>query len=440
MNAKLRLWPAGLTGRVTLVLLFAIAVEFIGTVLVFGEAERLLVRSEQAHRIAEQLAVADRVLSSSPAEERARIANQLSTGHVAIGWSRDPGEITRTPQIEGAIAATFRRWEAVLGGRELRLGSVQEESGRHRLVGALAMTDGTWIRFASAEPINRWGTALENLVSLALVAAIVLAVAALLVRTLAAPLRALADAADQIGAAPQPIEVAESGPGELKRVAAALNAMQARIQGLLESRTRALVAVSHDLRTPIARLKLRLGNDGTTDIEAVRGDIEEMDDMLSSLLEFMRGGEMIGSFTRLNLASLVQTEVEREQDVGRPVTYQGADRLDVQGDPVALRRAFANLISNALKYGENARVTGRSEDGGIVIDVCDDGPGMSQSDLARATEPFFRADIARQRDTEGLGLGLAIVAQVVQFHQGEVTLTNAPQGGLCARIRLPAAA
>lgn len=431
MSTRARLWPGGLAGRVTLVLLFAIAVEFVATITIFGEAERLLVRSTQAQRIAEQLVVADRVIAATPAKRRADVAGQLSTHHVRFDWSTEPGPIKRSSGLAGVVRRSFIEWESTLAGRTMRL---QVPHGG-RLAGSLRLADGSWVRFKSAEPISRWHPTRELLASLLIVVLAVLAVAALLVHTLGEPLRALAGVAGRIGFAEGLVEIEPRGPRELRRLAEALNAMQARIRWLLESRTQALVAVSHDLRTPLARLKLR-ASEREPDRAAMIDDLDEMDAMLGSLMEFMRSGN--GAERRpLNLASLVMTEVEREEDLGRPVTYTGSARVSVSGDAVALRRVLTNLIENALKYGERAEVALRTEDGWAVLSVCDDGPGMPADELARATEAFYRGDTARSRDTGGLGLGLAIVAQVASHHDGSFALENLPEGGLCATLRVP---
>lgn len=440
MSVTARLWPSGLVGRVTLVLLAAILVEFVATAVIFGEAERLLVRSNQAQRIAEQLVVADRVLGPTRLADRNAVAARLSTEHVALAWSPEPGLGPASSPVAKIVEDVFNDWEPPLRRRDLRIRLEKGGWGGAKLSGALAMADGSWLRFHSHEPVARWKPTMELLASLLIVAAAVLAVAGLLVRTLGAPLRALANVADQIGFAHRTMELEPRGPGELKRLAGALNAMQARIRELIESRTNALVAVSHDLRTPLSRMKLRLLGRGQVDQSAMLDDVEEMEAMLASLLEFMRSGQNGGEVTRLNLASLVQTEVEREEDLGRTVSYDGPARVDVEGDPGALRRALVNLVENALKYGGAAELSLTVADGQAELAVRDHGPGMPPADLAVATTPFYRGDSARARDTKGLGLGLAIVTQVVERHGGTLALENVAGGGFRATMRLPLAA
>ena len=440
MNRRARLWPVGLTGRVIVVLLVAIMVEFLATVLVFGESERLLVRTGQAQRVAEQLVVAERVLATTPPAVRPDLARRLSTQHVSIGWTPDaPSSRPLTPFTQAA-ERVFRSWEPSLAGRQLYLrtaGDVDGNGHGSRIFGALALPDGSWLRFRSVEPVARWYLDYRTLLSMLFVALAVVAVAALLVRTLAAPLGALADVADRIGREQGVVELVPDGPGELRRVAVALNAMQHRIRQLIDDRTQALVAVSHDLRTPLARLKLRLAERGD-DRAGMRDDLEEMDAMLHSLFEFMRGGDDRGETVRSNLASLVITEVEREEDLGRPVRYDGPARLDADLHPVPIRRALANLIENALKYGGSAEVSLAQADGAVRLSVRDRGPGMPDAELAEATRPFVRGDAARARDTRGLGLGLAIVAQVAALHDGTLDLANADGGGLIATLMFPA--
>ncbi|MFZ5748414.1 MAG: ATP-binding protein [Pseudomonadota bacterium] len=438
---RIRLWPVGLTGRVTLVLLLAILIEFAGTVLLFGEAERLMLRTGEAHRVAEQLVVADRVLTRTAPDDRAHVAPGLSTRHVSFDYASAPPGTLIGGRVADAALREILSWEPSLEGRTLRLGVTRGNKGGNRMVGALQTRDGAWIHFQSREPVSRWHAPVDWLLSLLFLAGAVLVVTALLVRTLAAPLRALAQAANRIGFADSRVRVESTGPQELRRLADAFNAMQTRIAELLESRTQALLAVSHDLRTPLARMKLRLGGgERPEDRIAMRADVDEMQDMLDSLLDYLGGGSELDSdpAERTNLAALAQLIVEQQQDMGAEASYKGPDRLDAVLHRVALRRAIANLVENAIKYGGCAEVALTRDGGDAVLAVADRGPGIAAEALPHVTEPFYRADEARARSTRGLGLGLAVVARVVAAHGGTLTLTNREQG-LVAAIRLPIA-
>ncbi|WP_066547961.1 MULTISPECIES: sensor histidine kinase [unclassified Sphingomonas] len=436
---RVRLWPSGLTGRVTLVLLAAILVEFLGSVLVFGEAERLLMRNEQSQRIAEQLVVAERVIQTAAPATRVQTATALSTRHVRFDWSRQPPGIDRKSAKTAAIVSEILLWEPTLARHALRLGT-RDKGGESYLIGGVRLDDGTWLQFKSNEPLTPWATAIETLLSVAIVALAVVLVAAVLVRTLAAPLRALAAAAGEIGFEHR-VHVEGAGPRELSQLAEALNAMQDRIGQLIDTRTQALTAVSHDLRTPLSRLKMRIGAPAAAlDADAMREDVDEMEAMLTSILDFMRGGELEAP-RRIDVASLLQTIADDAADMGHDVSYAGPAGLNAMARPVLLRRAITNLVDNAVHYGGSATIgleAGRGAGGraGLNIIVRDRGPGIDAGEIARVTEPFMRGDHARARDTKGLGLGLAVADQAARVHGGTLTLENADPG-LRATLFLP---
>ncbi|RKF18288.1 HAMP domain-containing protein [Altericroceibacterium spongiae] len=437
---RIRLWPRGLTGRVMIVLLVAILVEFAGTLLLFGEAERLLLRSGQAHRVAEQLVVADRVLRLTPRHNRPYVAPSLSTRHVRFALQDNAPKDWRATRLSAVAEKEIMSWEPSLQGRVLQLGVTGVDGGKpNRLIGALQMENGGWIYFQSREAINRWNAPFDWLVSLLFLVAAVLLVSALLVRTLGAPLRALSAATDNIGFARRKIMIESSGPQELRRLADAFNAMQDRIEELLESRTQALLAVSHDLRTPLSRLKLRLhGRMHPEDPAAMRADVEEMQAMLDSLLEYLGGGDGTRNDppTRTNIAALIQTIASNAEEAGHDVRWQGPPRLEAIIQISALGRAITNLVENAVKYGERADIHYFQKREEVVIEIRDRGPGIPEDMLPLVTEPFFRADTARARDTKGLGLGLSVVDRIVALHGGSLELENT-QSGLIARMRLP---
>ncbi|GAA0733901.1 ATP-binding protein [Sphingomonas japonica] len=437
---RVHLWPSGLTGRVTLVLLAAILIEFLGTVIVFGESERLLLRNEQSQRIAEQLVVAERVIRSVPAGERPATAGNLSTRHVTFGWGGEPPQVEQANAKASGVASEIFLWEPELIKRELIIGTTRQHAGDEgdtHLAGALRLDDSSWLSFRSNEPLTPWATALETLMSVTVFALVVLVLAAALVRTLGAPLRALADAAGEIGFGHK-VEVRASGPRELRTLADALNAMQARIRQLLDSRTQALTAVSHDLRTPLARLRLRLAAPPEqADVGAMRSDVEEMEAMLDSLLDFMRGGEAEAP-KRTDIASLLQAIADDAADLGGDIVYVGPGHMPGMIRALTLRRAVTNLVDNARRHAGGAQIDLARHGDTIVITVRDEGPGMPAESLSHAAEAFFRGDDARQRDTKGLGLGLAIADQAARMHGGMLLLSNRKPHGLNAEIRFPA--
>jgi signal transduction histidine kinase len=258
-------------------------------------------------------------------------------------------------------------------------------------------------------------------------------------RALAAPLTRFADAAERFTGEGSSEPLGEEGPQEIRRAAKALNEMRARIRRLIEERTLMLAAVSHDLRTPVTRLRLR-----AEDIEAPElrrqflGDLLTIQGLIQSALWFLRGEAKAGRHVQVDLSSLVQTVCDGFADMGRDVTFSGPPQLKMRGDPDQLTRALANLLDNALKFGKSADVRAYPVPTNLVVEVKDDGPGIPDAEKERATQPFYRGDAARNLDdSDSFGLGLSVARAVAEAHGGTLELLDPPRGGLLARLTLP---
>lgn len=231
--------------------------------------------------------------------------------------------------------------------------------------------------------------------------------------------------------------LAEAGSLEIRAVARALNEMRERIRGLIDARTRMLRAISHDLRTPLTRLRLRierLPEDDTT--RATLRDLDHISRMIDNTLTYLRDGETAGVEVVADLPSLLQTACADFADLGHNVGYEGPQRLRVACRPADLTRAVSNLIENGVRFGQTVVVRlDKADERTVRIDVSDDGPGIPAGQRRQVVEPFFRADESR-RGALGFGLGLAIVEEIVSSHGGTLQLlTNQPHG-LTARITL----
>jgi signal transduction histidine kinase len=264
------------------------------------------------------------------------------------------------------------------------------------------------------------------------------------VRALLVPVRTLAQAAERLGrdvvnAAPLP----ETGPTEIVTAAVAFNTMAARIRRFVEDRTFLLTAIGHDLRTPITRLKLRAEymEDEEQRIKML-ADLDEMEAMVAATLAFGRDVTTSEAVARIDLAVLLQTIIDEAGD-GAPelaaaLAYSGPEHLPVTARPLALKRALTNLVGNALKYGDAARVRLREAERGLVqIDIEDDGPGIEAGELESVFEPFRRLETSRNRETGGSGLGLSIARNIIRAHGGDIVLENLAPQGLRARVALP---
>lgn len=237
--------------------------------------------------------------------------------------------------------------------------------------------------------------------------------------------------------------MAEQGPEEVRRAARAFNAMQARIHDHLQERARILAAISHDLQTPITRMKLRVEMADQPELrDKLLQDLDNMTRLVREGIAFARTSQPLEEARqRLNLDAFLDTIVCDYADVGRPVQFCPEETAGVVWiPPQALRRVMTNLIDNALKFGTTATVTlTRDAVGDITLHVLDEGPGIPEASLQAVLQPFYRLEDSRNRDTGGTGLGLAIAAQLVSQMDGALRLANRPQGGLDASVRLAAA-
>ena len=258
-------------------------------------------------------------------------------------------------------------------------------------------------------------------------------------RRLAAPLARFAAAVDRFSGAGIESPVREEGPSEIRRAARAFNRMRRRIIRLIEDRTTTLIAISHDLRTPLTRLRLRT-EEIPASAEKIRmlEDLELMDSMIASAVTYLREGSGLEALEMADLPSVIETICDQFADTGHTVVYEGPQRFAMLCRPQSLGRAISNLIENATKFGTTvtARLTISTDS--ITIDVEDDGPGIPDEEKQRVMEPFYRTDPARQA-TGGFGLGLAIVLAVAESHGGTLTLLDRQPRGLCARMSFPSA-
>jgi two-component system OmpR family sensor kinase len=302
---------------------------------------------------------------------------------------------------------------------------------------AVRQTDGSWL-VARPQPtfhLASWQGQL--LITLMLSILAISPLAWLFARRLAAPISAFAEAAERLGRDPRapPLEV--GGSSEVMAAAEAFNQMQERLRRYVEDRTAMVGAIAHDLRTPLTRLRFRI-EAAPDEIRAkLAADIDQMDAMISATLGFVRDATRAGPREKLELSSLIESVLDEAAETGADATALPSERLVVEGDPVALRRLAANLVGNALKYGQRARGRVFTEDRYAVIEIEDDGPGIPAGEQERVFEAFYRGEPSRSRETGGAGLGLAVVRSIARAHGGDVVLHNRSGGGLTARVTLP---
>jgi signal transduction histidine kinase len=303
---------------------------------------------------------------------------------------------------------------------------------------AAQLPDGRWFSSISLSPESTSGDAMLLGISTFVTFVFVLGAALLVARQVSRPLRDLADAAVRVGAAGKPEEVPVQGHGDVRQTLEAFNAMSRRVSQLLNEKDVMLGALGHDLRTPLASLRIRLES---MEPEAERAKavrtIEEASQLLEDILELSRQGRSREPERTIDVAVLVQDIVEDYSETGAPVTLRSSEKSPVACRPVLFGRAMRNLIDNAIAYGGAARVSVSRDGEKVLVTVEDDGPGIPQELLARATDPFVRGETSRSRETGGTGLGLTLADAIAKAHGGSLVLANRTPNGLSASIELP---
>jgi signal transduction histidine kinase len=449
---------------------------FAATVAVMAAALLLIVllvireRSELAFNESGSSAVAARIVEISetlaklPREQRDSMLQQLRPD-----WGGD-GRMSRhlrehmhenfvaaqrafQSQVQKRLGEQFRVTAAPPGPRHHRLIDVArraEPPGQRPLTGrppgppqrmldvVVTLPDGDRVAFRTPAPRGTPPFPQHFFLELGVITLMLGVVLYAMTRTITKPLDDLASAADAVGrdAAVPPLR--ERGARELKRAMQAFNAMQDRLNRYLDSRTRVLAAMSHDLRTPLTRLRLRVES---IEDEQLRQrcveDLDEMTRMVRGALSVFRGLNDAERAVEVDIDALLEELQRQYAEVNGEVSIDGRAAATFSGKPLALKRCLSNLIANALQYGKRAIVAVNDGDSELTIRILDDGPGIAEDALEQVFEPFYRLESSRNRETGGTGLGLSIARDVAQAHGGSLTLANRVAGGLEAKLVLP---
>ncbi len=441
--------PDTVVARAAAVLVVALlAVHVIGY-LTYRAGMQSIASAARDRGLAERVVSIKRAIASIPdAEERDRAAHALSSGGLEVHWgtvSQVVGNVAPTPRAT-ATAERLKQLVPDLGAESFRIGyaddgaltSGETEAYRHMLVISVRLEDQSWVNFAAPAigslPHTDW---LQHLAALC-IGAVIIFISIMLLRWVTRPLKVLAEAAEKFSLDEKHDRLDETGPAEVRRAARAFNNLRDRIQTLVAQRTQALAAVSHDLRTPITRVKLRseLYEDETTR-GLIEADLSEMESMIESTLEYLRAGESTEQVRLLDLSAVVQTVVDDAVDQGRSITFTGLGHAVILGRLVAIKRALWNVVGNALKYATRVEVELRDTATGFVVIVSDDGPGVPEELIQRLFEPFFRVEQSRNRETGGTGLGLTITKTIMTATGGDVRIENNADLGLRVSLLFP---
>ncbi|TIM45879.1 ATP-binding protein [Mesorhizobium sp.] len=302
---------------------------------------------------------------------------------------------------------------------------------------SVRLDDSTWLNAAYAKVMPSAFWTAQSAISLALTALILSAIAIFGAQAIARPLRRLANAAELFGRGEAVPRLPESGPDDIRQTAEAFNRMQERLQRFVEDRTRMLAAISHDLRTPLTSLRLRAEFVQDHDLqEKMLKTIEEIQTMTEAALAFAREDAAVEETRTVDLSALVGSLCDDLEELGQNVTVSDGPKVLYRCRPDSLRRAIRNLVENAVRYGEQAKVSLVRRADSLDIVVEDAGPGIPQADMEQVFAPFFRLEQSRNRETGGVGLGLSIARAIARHHGGDIVLENR-SNGLRAVIRLP---
>ncbi|MBW6400984.1 HAMP domain-containing protein [Roseomonas sp. HJA6] len=438
-------WPASLGGRTAFWLILALMLVQAAGLTIHALDRVDLQRFIQAREIAGRAFGAWRTAVLAPSDRREQMLSDLDLpeglsveleDHPAVrsGAPPPPPDVVRLFRLDLLNSGPQR-----LRPREVRLGP--DLPGGVRV--AMRLPDGQWLNIRIRMPPPRpWhSTTFLAAFVLMTVAAMLLILGA--VARLMRPVRLLAAAADRLGRDVNAPPMDETGPSEVATAARAFNLMAERIRRFVADRTQMLAAIGHDLRTPITRLRLRAEfMDDDEQRRKMLSDLDEMEQMIAATLAFARDDAAAEPASPLDLAALCRTVADEAADAApecaEAVCYDGPERLTVRARPVAMKRAVANLVTNALKYGGAARIhLSRAENGLVRLVIEDDGPGIPESELEAVFAPFRRLEGSRNRETGGTGLGLTITRNILRAHGGDVVLRNRAGGGLSAIATLP---
>lgn len=450
-----RFWPVSLGGRTALVLILGLmAVQALGlTIHAFDRVE--LQRVSEARENSVRAFNLWRALVITPPDRRAAVLAEADLPSTLIasydphsttppGLRPIPHDMARLFRVDGpnmgagpgqsGLPAPPRRFRPA----ETRAG----ELGRDAFAISMRFPDQGWLNLTFRHPHPRpWHS------DTFLIAFIAMSVTAGLliwwgVRRLTRPVADLAAAAERLGRDVNAPALPESGPAEIATAATAFNTMAANIRRFVADRTQMLAAISHDLRTPITRLRLRAEFlDDDEQRAKMLADLAEMEAMIASTLAFARDDAANEPAATVDIASLARTVLDEAADAcpehAEDIAFDGPEHLILRVRPVALKRALSNLVGNALKYGDSARLALERRGESVVMLLDDAGPGIPEDSQEKVFQPFQRIEGSRNRETGGTGLGLTIARSILRAHGGEVTLHNRAEGGLRVAIRLP---
>ncbi|MET4614513.1 signal transduction histidine kinase [Stenotrophomonas sp. 2619] len=455
---RLRRFFASMVGRLFVILLLGMSVAAIGATMLASSKRQQEFERQNLNRIADRLQgyvnlldgnpeLRERLLDSGgPSVRRLPPGARVGRPDAALMEVLDdrPGPVSSSQVAFTSFRSCLPTLPELPHPKKPRTGPPRERDPafippRCRMV-SLRLSDGTPLQLALDSPaVAHNGILAVDPLFLTLLVLAIAVLAYIVARMASAPLQRLAAAAaalgDDLQGAPMPV----TGPLEVRRAAEAFNAMQKRLQRHLGERTQMLAAITHDLQTPVTRLRLRLENVADEALrERLVGDLAAMQALIREGLELARSAESAEQRAALDLDSLLESIVEDAVEAGADVRFDKPSGAVLMLRPLAMHRLFSNLVDNAVTYGQSARVSVEQDAERVIVRIRDSGPGLDGDELEAVFDPFVRLETSRSRETGGAGLGLTIARALAEKDGARLVLRNHPQGGLEAVVEWPA--
>ena len=452
--------PETLKGQTILVVGLCLFLFHIASLVLYIISSASTVTLEREEQIADRIITVARLIDHAPAEERAYLASEVSGSKFRVSIDKaasvstiedDVAVITHLirPELKSlhdSIAANYVRGELeneTDSHFPARAVGIQHVTGPFRihetLLVSIDLPDGNWLNFRVSGSAWDHIFSINAIPSLTLMAVATVLLAAWAVSRSLALLSRFAEAAEAMSIniqAAQPIS--EEGPKEIREAVKAFNHMQLHVQQLLDARTQMLGALSHDFRTLLTRLRLRIESiaDEAQRDKAVR-NLDEMDSMITQTLRYARDESVEESRELIELGPVICDVAEDLKTDEKNVTMTLVHTIHLMCQPIGIQRVLYNIIQNGLFYGQHVHITLRQQHDSAIVEIDDDGPGIDVQQRSRVFTPFYRVESSRNRQTGGTGLGLSIAQAIVRAHGGTIELLDSPQGGLRVRINLP---
>lgn len=432
-----------MAGRTMLVLLIGLGLFHLASLWAYKTSlDNELARQDVMH-VSERLLAIRHAMQQVPKDERENLAHRMSGGPFDAHFGERKLAVEPAVDNPASVELAARlvsadpplRKDGLIIGYGPAAGDVNSDP--HVKLVSMGLGDGTWANVSIVQLGHLHGSAYGTILATSLMGLGVVAISLLLIRWSTRPLRDLANAARSFHGAASAPHLPENGPREVCEAASAFNDMQRRIRSLIHDRTLSLAAISHDLKTPLTRVRFRIEDLSDQELRArLVDDVVEMEEMIDATLAFLRGEQSPEEIRSLDLRAILDSICSDLVDRGYAARLTGNGRAVINGRPADLKRAFSNLIHNAVKYGERAEVTVTELSESIEVTIDDTGPGIPNEKLEAVFAPYYRIEHSRSRETGGVGLGLTVAQRIIAAHGGSITMENLG-GGLRVKANLP---